>query len=45
MFVFVLLARIYMALNRSAGFVFASLLLGLFVVGAVIVLLRVGTSV
>ena len=42
MFVFVLLASIYMALNRSAGFLFASLLLGLFVVGAVVILLRVG---
>ena len=29
-------------LNRSTGFLFASLLLGLFVVGAVVVLLRVG---
>jgi ABC-type multidrug transport system permease subunit len=42
MFVFVLLASVYMALNRSMGFLFASLLLGLFVLGAVVVLLRVG---
>ena len=42
MFAFVLLASVYMALNRSTGFLFASLLLGLFVLGAVIVLLRVG---
>ena len=41
MFVFVLLASVYMALTRSVGFLFASLLLGLFVVGALIVLLRV----
>jgi hypothetical protein len=42
MFAFVLLASVYMALNRSTGFLFASLLLGLFVTGAVVVLLRVG---
>ncbi len=42
MFTFVLLTSVYMALNRSTGFLFASLLLGLFVIGAVIVLLRVG---
>ena len=42
MFAFVLLASVYMPLNRSTGFLFASLLLGLFAIGAVVVLLRVG---
>jgi hypothetical protein len=41
MFAFVLLASVYMALNRTTGFFVASLLLGLFVLGAVVVLLRV----
>jgi hypothetical protein len=41
MFAFVLLASVYMAVYRSAGFQFASLLLGVFMLGAVVVLLRV----
>lgn len=41
LFVFVLIASVYMALNRSAGFLFASLLLGLFLIGAIVVLSHV----